>query len=588
MGMCLMLQLEAEQLRAEISAARDWRDKHLGSWVDQVSRFAGSSYKGGAGSGVNPTGDPENFAYSYVALVLPKLVYDVPRVEIEADDPITDGMTSELLESAMNRWAMRSSIRKTFTRIATDMLFMYGVSMVTREPVKSLRRSDPHHMGTTPRVYRISPEHFILDPAADSVEEARYMGHSYAIDLEDLIEMAKDDEYYDANAIKELKVGGDDDYRFKYGERREIPDREQVVVTELWIPECELDDHPKDGKHNGSIVTIAEGGEGDVQIIAETRPYFGPPTGPYTVFGAYTVPSDQYPLGPMTAADQLIRELNTHLKSMGASASAYRRIVAVDSTATKLAQDIANKPDLVVVPVDNLDKDKVVQLEMGGVTQQQIGYTELTQNRLDRLTGLSEVMRGNIHGDTTATEVTTAATSAGVRISWIQQQFAQAVSEVLWNVGWYLWHDKQIEMPLGKEGMKISGGSSVKWKGGREDSYAAMSIRVQAHSMQRIDEALQQKRSVELLQLVMQVGQMAPSMPFVDWRKLLENVGDNLNMPDLGRIINIRGAAQQQQEAPAPPPTGGESVSPPSNVGDMLSAAARGSGAGSPRGRAIR
>ena len=120
--MCLMLQLEAEQLRAEISAARDWRDKHLGSWVDQVSRFAGSSYKGGAGSGVNPTGDPENFAYSYVALVLPKLVYDVPRVEIEADDPITDGMTSELLESAMNRWAMRSSIRKTFTRIATDML----------------------------------------------------------------------------------------------------------------------------------------------------------------------------------------------------------------------------------------------------------------------------------------------------------------------------------------------------------------------------------------------------------------------------------------------------------------------------------
>jgi hypothetical protein len=582
-----MLKLEAEQLRDEVNAARAWRDKHLDSWQDQVGRYAGSAYKGSGDLG-GTTGDPENFAYSYIALVLPKLVYDVPRVEIEADDPIMDGMTSELLESAVNRWAMRSSLRKSLTRVATDMLFTWGIAMVTREPIKSMRQVDPHHMGTTPRVYRVSPDHFILDPAADSFEEARYMGHSYAIDHEDLIEQAKDNEYYDVDAIKELKVGGDEEYRFKYADRRDIPDREQVVVTELWVPEVELDDHPKDGKHNGSIYIIAEGGEGDVKIIAEPRPYFGPPTGPYTMFGSYTVPSDQYPLGPLTASDQLIKELNVHLKSMGASAAAYRRIVAVDSTATKFAQDIANKPDLVVLPVDNLDKDKVVQLEVGGVTQQQIGYTELTQNRLDRLTGLSEVMRGNIHGDTTATEVTTAATSAGVRISWIQQQFAQAVSEVMWNVGWYLWHDKQIDMPLGKDGMKISGGSTVKWKGGRKDDYASMSIRVQAHSMQRVDEALQQKRTVELLQLVMQVGQAAPAMPFIDWRKLLEHVGDALNMPDLGRIINLRGAEQQMQQPQGAPPNGNGAVSPSTNVGDLLSAAGRGVGAGSPSGRAIR
>jgi hypothetical protein len=264
--------------------------------------------------------------------------------------------------------------------------------------------------------------------------------------------------------------------------------------------------------------------------------------------------------------------------------------VAVDSTSTKFAQDIANKPDLHVIPVDNLNKDKVVQLEFGGVTQQQIGYTEMTQNRLDRLTGLSEVMRGNIHGDTTATEVTTAASSAGVRVSWLQQQFAEATAEVLWNVGWYLWHDDQVEMPLGKEGMKIAGvDSTVKWKGGRKDSYAALSIRVQAHSMQRIDEALQQKRSVELLQLVMQVGQAAPSMPFVDWEKLLAQVGDSLNMPDLSNIINMKKAAQPQMPNPVDGTVAGSTaVSPPSNVASELSSVMRGVSAGGPNGRAIR
>jgi len=583
-----MLRFTEESIKDELISARAWRDKHLASWSDQVDRFAGSAYKDSyVGAGMSTSGDPENFAYSYIGLVLPKLVYDVPRVEIEADDPIMDGVTAELLESAMNRWCMRSSLRKSLTRVGTDMLFMWGVTMVTREPVSSLRRVDPHHMGTTPRVYRISPEHFILDPAADSFEDARYMGHSYACDKEDLLAMAEEDSTYDVDAIKELEVDtGVNDYMHKYGQKREVPAREEIIVTEVWVPELELEDHPKDGKHNGTIYTIAEAGDGDLKIIAEPRPFFGPPTGPYTLFGAYPVPSDQFPLGPLTAADQLISELNMHLRSMGTSAAAYRRMVAVDSTASKLAQDIANKPDLMVVPVDNLDKDKVVQLEMGGVTQQQIGYTELTQNRLDRLTGLSEVMRGNIHGDTTATEVSTAAASAGVRTSWLQQQFAEAVSEVLWNVGWYLWHDNQIEMPLGKEGMKIMGGSTVKWQGGRKDSYAAMSLRVQAHSMQRVDEALQQKRTVELLQLVMQVGSAAPTMPFVDWTKLLETVGDSLNMPDLGNIINMKQAEQQPMMQPEPT-ANGQAVSPTTNMGDALSGAMRGVGAGSPAGRAI-
>ena len=582
-----MLQFTEEQIKDEIVAARAWRDKHLASWSDQVTRFSGASYKDSySGAAMDTSSDPENFAYSYVGLVLPKLVYDVPRVEIEADDPIIDGMTAELLESAMNRWSVRSSLRKSLTRIGTDMLFMWGVALVTQEPVKSLRRVDPHHMGTSPRVYRISPEHFICDPAADSFDDSRYMGHTYACDKEDLIAMAEEEDFYDLDAINDIEVdSGTQDYMFKFGEKREVPAREQVLITEIWVAELELEDHPKDGKHNGTIYTVAEGGDGEVKIIAEPRPYFGPPTGPYTLFGAYPVPSDQFPLGPLTAADQLIGELNMHLRSMGTSAAAYRRMVAVDSTATKFAQDIANKPDLMVVPVDNLDKDKVVQLEMGGVTQQQIGYTELTQNRLDRLTGLSEVMRGNIHGDTTATEVTTAASSAGVRISWLQQQFAEAVSEVLWNVGWYLWHDNQIEMPLGKEGMKIMGGSTVKWKGGRKDSYASMSLRVQAHSMQRVDEALQQKRTVELLQLVMQVGQAAPAMPFVDWAKLLETVGDSLNMPDLGNIINLKKA---QQPMMPPEQGGGETVSPSADLGGAISGAMRGVGAGSPRGRAIR
>tara|TARA_R100000152_G_scaffold17787_1_gene9442 strand:+ start:585 stop:2330 length:1746 start_codon:yes stop_codon:yes gene_type:complete len=581
-----MLRVDTENLRQEIETARKWRDQHLHTWKEQISRFSGGAYLDGGGM-ADSNNDPENFAYSMVGLVLPKLAYDCPRVEVEPDDPIADGYTGEVLEAALNRWTVRSSLRKTLQRIATDMMFSWGIAMVTREPESSMRRIDPHHMGTTPRVYRISPEHFIMDPAADSFEESRFLGHSYTMDLEDLKDLAKEDDNYYKDVIEEIASGSSsEDYRFKFGERREITDRDEVLITELWIPELKTDDYPKDGKHNGTIYTLAEGAEGVMEVIADPKPYFGPPSGPYIMHGAYTVPGDQHPLGPLTAADGLIRELNHHLKSMGNSAAAYRRLVGVDARAAKLAQDIANKPDLFVVPIENLDKDRVVQMEFGGVTQQQITYASMTQDRLDRLTGLSEVMRGNIHGDTTATEVTTAATSAGIRVAWLQQQFAESVSQTLWTVGWYLWHDNQIAMPLGKEGVRIAGGTALKWKGGRKDDYAAMSIKVQAHSMQRVDEALQQKRSVELLQLVMQIGQMIPVMPFVDWNKLLDNIGDTLNMPDLGKIINTGGAQQMQQPMQQQGP-GGEAVSPTTSVGDMLSSATRGVGAGSGSGRAI-
>jgi hypothetical protein len=585
-----MIKLDEKRLKEELKTARQWRNQHLGSWKEMIDRFSGPAYLD-SGSMDTASNDPENFAYSMVGLILPKLVYDSPRVEIEADDPIADGFTSETLEAAMNRWTVRSSLRQTLQRIGTDMLFSWGIAMVTREPEGSMRRIDPHHMGTTPRVYRISPEHFIMDPAADAFEDSRFLGHSYAMDLDDLKERAKEDDDYDKDVIEELTAGtGNDDFRFKYGERREITDREEVLVTELWVPELEAEGHPKDGKHNGTIYVLAEGAEGEVSIISKPKPYYGPPTGPYSIFGTFTVPGDQHPLGPLTAADGLIRELNHHLKSMGTSAAAYRRLVGVDARAAKLAQDIANKPDLFVVPIENLDKDRVVHMEFGGVTPQQITYAEMTQNRLDRLTGLSEVMRGNIHGDTTATEVTTAASSAGIRVAWMQQQFAEATSKVLWTVGWYLWHDDQIEMPLGNEGLKITGGGrTLKWKGGREDNYAAMSIKVQAHSMQRVDEALQQKRSVELLQLVMQVGQMIPTMPFIDWNKLIDNIGDTLNMPDLGKIINARGAAPPQAAEPVDGmPPGSTGVSPAASVGDLISSATRGVGAGRPGGRVIK
>ena len=356
------------------------------------------------------------------------------------------------------------------------------------------------------------------------------------------------------------------------------------MVTELWIPDAETSSEFENSNlYHGAIIRLASSGDDYYNVIsAKPEPFYGPPSGPYALVGAYTVPGDCYPLGTMTAAQGLLQELNAHLKSLHSSASAYRRLVLVDSRGTKLAQDIASTPDLHVVPVENIDRDRVVPIEIGGVTQQQLQYTAMTQDRLDRLTGLNEVIRGLVTGDATATEVQTAASSSGLRIAWLQRCFADAIDSLMYVVGWYMYHGEDIEVGLGLDSVHEFGERTTFKGGSFEEEFDAYAIRVSTYSLERSSEALQQKRALELLQLVMQVGQAIPSMPFVKWDRLLEMIGDQLNMPSLREIISTPGVPPQPTSSPAGGAPGGVNVGS-ADVGGLMQAAMSGVGGGGGR-----
>lgn len=541
-----MLRINEENLRDEIRSARDWRDKHLRQWRGMKERFAGLAYRSDVS--YDHQHDIENIIGQYVSLVLPRMAYDVPRIHVTADDPANNKRASAL-ELGMNQWAKRSALRPTLQQLATDMTMCWGVGLVTPEPVKHLRRIDMGGAGLMPRVYRIAPEKFFIDPAAETAREARYFGHEYNMDLDDLLVQAESDDAFDLDVVRDLKASYDRQ-REEYARGAvSVPDRNEVTIIEMWVPELEVEG-AKDGVHHGGLVRLVEDAEGSAQLAGEPQPYYGPACGPYTVFGAYTVPSDVYPLGPMTMALPLIEETNDHAKTMSYSAAAYRRLVMVDSRGSKMAQDVASTPDMFVVPAENMDRDRVVPLEIGGVTQQQMAYQNIMSARLDRLTGMSEVIRGSVSGDATATEVSTASASSGLRLGYIQRQFADAVNSAMYKCAWYIVND-DTEIPLGPQASSF--GLPARAKGSEMGiDLAEMTLDVQAYSMERTSEALQQRRAVELLQIVGNVGQQVAAMPFINWERLTAIVGDALNIPDMGDILNVeemKKAVEQAQQA---------------------------------------
>lgn len=564
-----MLDLSFDSIRREVESAERFRDTHLASLRTMVEKYHGPAFRDDRADPY--IDDPENFGHEYVSLVLPRIIHDTPKFRVKLGEPMLDLMVGRRLQIAINRWSRITKLRRTLERVATDMLFTYGVALTVSEPRPEVRKTDGKEP-YLPRVYRISPERFFMDPAATHIEDARFMGHCYAMDKNDLIERAENDKTYDLEAILSIPSGTDlDEIRDDNG--RDIEDRKELAVYEVWVPESdqsvaeEIDELLGPGMVNGTIYTFVKGRSKSSKwdgYIRKPIPYFGPRNGPYTVFGVYTVPDDPYPLSPLMAIQSQVEDLNAHLTSVRSSAAAYKRLVMVDARNSKLAQDIKDRPHDYIILSESLDKDKVVNLEVGGITQQQVQYSQMAQDRLDRVSGIHDAMRGNIQGSATATEVAVAESSATMRMAHLKRQFQESVDDLARSVLWYMWHDDRVAFPLGREGAEALLEADPKFTGGvRMPGWEDLEVAVDAYSMERVSEALVQKRAMELLQITTSVAQGMMAMPFIKWREILSVVGDALNMPHLADMIDqnaMMQMAQQQQAAQAgamPGPSGG-------------------------------
>lgn len=153
-----------------------------------------------------------------------------------------------------------------------------------------------------------------------------------------------------------------------------------------------------------------------------------------------------------------------------------------------------------------------------------------------------------------------------------------------------MWHDERISLPLGKEGVKLLYESDPIYKGGAGvGNYDDLCISVDAYSMERVNEALTQRRGLELLQIVGNLGQSMVTMPWVKWDELINQVGDMLNIPNLGDMIDQSlakqagggggggggdGSMPQPQESNNP--SGAPQATPASSVAGMRAAMNRG------------
>lgn len=538
-----MLSLDPNDIYEEIRHAEADRDDHLKTFEEQVALYHGRAWKNSEVSA------HENHSYEMASLLLPKLSYDNPACNVRSMLNTDDAeAAAAVIEQGLATWIRRTRYRTLGSRLALDELFNFSALAVQR--VGSTRKLEPFGSVHLPGAKRIPQRMFGMDGLAHTAEESRFFFRKWFVDKEDLKRIARGSEEWNEAAIDELVEDAG-----LPNEWSKAPKRKQVALYDVWMRGRAADGGELPEGYSGTMLTVGAvrtttGQTGE--LIRKPHNHWGHSDGPFVVGGCYSVPDSPWPLGMLSATYEQTKELNRQCARMAEEMDAYKRLALVDAMDTQLAKDIATQGNLFVIPVANLGSNKVIQLEVGGTTEQRVAYVQLLRDRLDRNSGMTDAQRGNVTGQGTATELNLAADAATARNAYIARQRADAATQCLERIAWYLFHDKQVVFTLDREAiekLKDMGMGDVRvFRGGMFENvqFEDLELEISPYSMERVNEVVGQQRALQKLDMLLKAAPVMLQTPQIDWKKPLSSLGQAMNDPTYGEILDTDKLSSEQ------------------------------------------
>lgn len=549
-----MLNTKADNLRMEAESAIQLRKKHTRIFDDLVGRFAGNFYRDDWQSD-GPSID--NHEFEFLVNIMPAVMANNPKVSITSRRPVVQRELTKAMQHGVNRWIKDINLKRVLEPVIEDAVFKFGAALVTMEPLPGHESKEAPPL--RPTLTRISPKRFFMDPQAERPDLARFMGHISVRDRDDLIN-AKDQDgkpKYDREAIEQLAGPEEEgsapsltDYISDYDLS---VDRDQVITAEIYVPETRM-------IYSIGFSSAKESKDREGAYLRKPRRYFGHPRGPYILFGFYIVPDQVYPLSPLCVTAEVVEELNAHSEQVRRQASRARNLVLVDGTNAPLADAITNFGDGTVASVPHFDRNAFAEISLGGPAVGQLDYVERLREQVDRRSGLTDIQRGNVSGEATATEAKLAAAASSGRVRHMQNQIQESVRQVLENVAWLMFESKSVVFPVSQEkaeklvfngigteepfSMEGSEEEDVLFLGGKQKgqedySFFDLELEIDPYSMEQVDEAVLQKRMETAVVTVTKFAPLMLQFPFINWPELLDDYFQQLNITDGRKYVNF-------------------------------------------------
>lgn len=577
------MKLTPEGLAREVSLAERFMRKHLDKVKDLEQRFVGNWFS------TDWSGDPtpENLVFGFLAHMLPELCYAKPACRIRPKRVYSHAEIADAVSAALATWFEEIDFLHELQDCVRDALTGWGVGMVgmeDRDHGDRQPRLDAAH-AMRPFFQHLDRGKFFMDPRAKKPKDARFMGHRYKCDLDDLPMY----EQFDPAAVDSLVASRDGDTGNSptAGESRdstvkppEVGDRNEVTLVDVWV------------RDNNTICTLAWSGDSPAPIfVRQPTPYDGPPDGPYVVFGFYSVFNDPYPMGPLQPVMEQIEELQAHVTAASDEASTFKNITLVDAANPDATNAVQNGKNGYVYPIKGLNANTIVSHVTGQVHPQRMEHIFALRDRVDRVCGLGDNQRGRIT-NATASESQIVQSNVDLRIEYLRGRIERGVWEILRKVVHYLFYSPLAVMPVERANAQVGGKDEGTYYGGQQPGqenidWVDFYLEIIPASMNRADDQQLQQTWVECITMATQVAQGMASMPFINWRYMFDQWGETWNQKHLSDVIFNPAALTAFAQDPRlygmgmPMPV-------PANAGPMLTESGLGLPALPPSGAATR
>jgi hypothetical protein len=300
------------------------------------------------------------------------------------------------------------------------------------------------------------------------------------------------------------------------------------------------------GKRARSVLAQMKDGDGELVEIREPQPYFGNRGGPYIMFGQDYVPGHVEPLSQFVAMEQKLRSLNIRAAVIQRAMEAYKRLLIIASKGKQTAAKIQSGKHDHVLALDGFKKEDLVAAEVGGLTDQMLKMFMYDNDTLNQISGLTDAMRGNVSGDATATENAIAAGGATARMARLNNSWESGVAEIGRAYASHLFYDDEFAVELPPEAAQQLGLKDPFLVGGPEKGqrFEDLDVEIMPKSMQYPNEGQEAARSLEDLDIYMNVGGAMIQAPHMDWEGILTDVGVARGNPSMAKRANYEMAEQ--------------------------------------------
>jgi len=568
---------DAEAMMIRIRRDETWRDKGLTHFDEAVQRYFGPAYE--PGTVTDGRHDPYNAAFGLISNTLPSLAFARPRVHVKSGRRGPYGFVAKAEHHFINRWIVDTKFHKHLEAVGTDYLFNWSMTGVMMEPRPGfLMHGNPVWW---PQLFRIPQRQCGFDHTATSWETKRHSWHMTIEEMEVMRDMAKADaelppadrEGWDLDAIEHLAIGeGVNKARPELEGDADGDVAEPISYYTFWDPSGKIDEENTEEKgYFGTLTTVAWNTEGDAVFLKPEVDYFGPRRGPHNLYGTYTVPNRPWPLSALVATWDQQRELNDIANANNASARKYKRLALADDP--DLVRLIKSGQHDYAFYHEGLDKDRVMELTIGGLDRQMQEQEFRLSNVLDENLGITDTQRGQLSGDATATEAAIASASAGTRQGYTQKKFIDGMVEDLMGILHFGLKDDRIYAMLGGEAAQDLGMQNPVYRGGGNEPLEDFELTVDVKSLAYNSPEQDKQEAFEEIEYVARLSEMAYAYPHLIMPELIELTSERAGFPDVARVfdhkviqdmreLHAQQALQEPQETSAPEARVGKSSGP--------------------------